>query len=188
MSASEPPLGPEPEPTGAFGAGGMGAAGMAGGGDAGPGGWGGEPHTEPYAIAALVWSIVSLAIPIIGTLVALVLATRAADAIRRAGGDRKGEQYVYLSRVIAGAGVAVWTISLVLVLALRSGDSNNSDQVAAPTQPPPTTASIPSTTAITQPLVTTTTRLPVTTTQPRPTVSVVPPPPTPATTAPPATT
>ena len=70
------PVGPEPEPTGA--------------GGAGSGGWGEAPRTEPFAIAALVWAIVSIILPIVGTIVALVLAARAADSIRRSGGTRSG--------------------------------------------------------------------------------------------------
>ena len=76
MSASEPPgrsnvwnpddtsgvpVGPEPEPTGAGGAG-------------GPAGGGVAPRIEPFAIAALVWAVVSIVMPFIGTIVAFVLA------------------------------------------------------------------------------------------------------------------
>src|SRR5438876_10162348 len=104
MSASEPPgdpngwdpdetsavpVGPEPEPTGAGGAGGA-------------GGWGGTPRVEPFAIAALVWAVVSIVLPLVGTIVAFVLAARAADLIRRSRGEKTGTQYVTAARVVAG--------------------------------------------------------------------------------------
>ena len=76
------PVGPEPEPTGAAG------------GDGGPGGWGEAPKVEPFAVAALVWAIVSIVLPIVGTIVAFVLAARAADAIRRSGGTRSGGRHL----------------------------------------------------------------------------------------------
>jgi hypothetical protein len=167
------PLGPEPEPTGA-------------GGPGGPGGWGEEPRTEPFAVAALVWAIVSIVIPVIGTIVAFVLAQRAADSIRRSQGTRRGEQLVTAARITAGAVLALWAIGLISFFALRSGDSSNSD-VAVPTKPPVSTTLAPITTVTTVPL-TTTTKPPVTsTTTPPPTVSVLPPPPTAAPTAPPTT-
>ncbi len=75
------PVGPEPEPTGAGGAGGA-------------GGWGRAPRVEPFAVAALVWAIVSIVVPLIGTIVAFVLAARAADLIRRSHGEKSGSQYV----------------------------------------------------------------------------------------------
>ena len=97
MSASGPPpwdpgdtgavpVGPEPEPTGAAG------------GGAGSGGWGEKPKVEPFAVAALVWAIVSIVLPLIGTIVALVLSSRAADAIRRSRGTRSGTQLVTAAR------------------------------------------------------------------------------------------
>jgi len=91
------PLGPEPEPTYAAGTGGS-------------GGWGEEPRTEPFAIAALVWAIVSIVIPLIGTIVAFVLAQRASDSIRRSRGSRSGEQLVTAARITAGAVLALWAI------------------------------------------------------------------------------
>jgi hypothetical protein len=157
------PLGPEPEPTYAGGAGGS-------------GGWGDEPRTEPFAIAALVWAIVSIVIPIIGTIVAFVLAQRAADSIRRSQGTRKGEQLVTAARITAGAVLGLWAIGLVSFFALRGGDSKNSSDVAVPTQPPVSTTLAPVTTVTTVPITTTTTKPPVTTTAPPPTVTVVPPP------------
>jgi hypothetical protein len=186
MSASEPPqdpnawnnddtsavpVGPEPEPTGA-------------GGSGGPGGWG-EARVEPFAIAALVWAIVSIVIPVVGTIVAFVLAAKAADIIRRSRGERTGTQYVTAARIVAGAVLALWIIGGIAFLALRDGDDSN-DNVAVPTQPPSTTIA-PPTTSTTAPATTTTTHPPATTTTaPPPTVSVVPPPPTAApTTAPP---
>ena len=75
------PVGPEPEPTGA-------------GGSGGAGGWGRAPRVEPFAIAALVWAVVSIVIPLVGTIVAFVLAARAADLIRRSRGEKSGAQYV----------------------------------------------------------------------------------------------
>jgi outer membrane biosynthesis protein TonB len=193
MSASEPPedpnawdpddtsavpVGPEPEPTGA-------------GGGGGAGGWGRAPRVEPFAIAALVWAVVSIVIPLVGTIVAFVLAARAADLIRRSRGEKSGAQYVAAARIVAGGVLALWIIGLVGFLALRDGDSNN-DNVAVPTQPPATTIAPASTTTTTPPLTTTTTKPPVTTkTVPPPTITVVPPPPTtvaPTTAAPPPTT
>jgi hypothetical protein len=187
MSASEPPqdpnawnpddtsavpVGPEPEPTGAGGAGGA-------------GGWG-EARVEPFAIAALVWAIVSIVIPVIGTIVAFVLAARAADLIRRSRGERTGMQYVTAARVVAGAVLALWIIGGIAFLALRDGDSSN-DNVAVPTQPPSTTiAPITTTSTTTAPATTTTTKPPVTTTTaPPPTITVIPPPTEPPTTTPP---
>jgi len=181
MSASEPPqdpnawnpddtsavpVGPEPEPTGAGGAGGA-------------GGWG-EAHVEPFAIAALVWAIVSIVIPVIGTIVAFVLAARAADLIRRSRGERTGTQYVTAARIVAGAVLALWIIGGIAFLALRDDGSKNN--VAVPTQPPSTLAPPTSSTSTTVPATTTTTHPPVTTTAPPPTITVIPPPPT---TAPP---
>jgi outer membrane biosynthesis protein TonB len=186
MSASEPPqdpnawnpddtsavpVGPEPEPTGA-------------GGSGGSGGWG-QARVEPFAIAALVWAVVSIVIPVIGTIVAFVLAARAADLIRRSRGERTGTQYVTAARIVAGAVLALWIIGGIAFLALRGGDSSN-DNVAVPTQPPATTIAPPaSSTSTTAPVTTTTTHPPVTTTAPPPTITVIPPPPT---TVPPTTT
>src|ERR1041384_6874140 len=118
------PVGPEPEPTGA-------------GGPGGPGGWG-EARVEPFAIAALVWAVVSIVIPVIGTIVAFVLAAKAADTIRRSRGERTGTQYVTAARIVAGAVLALWIIGGIAFLALRD-DGGSDDNVAVPTQPPPTT-------------------------------------------------
>lgn len=182
MSASEPPqdpnawnpddtsavpVGPEPEPTGA-------------GGPGGPGGWG-EARVEPFAIAALVWAIVSIVIPVIGTIVAFVLAARAADLIRRSRGERTGQQYVTAARIVAGAVLALWIIGGIAFLALRDNGSS-SDNVAVPTHPPATTVA-PVTTSTTAPATTTSTHPPATTTTaPKPTIVTIPPPPS---TAPP---
>ena len=174
------PVGPEPEPTGT--------------GGAGSGGWGEEPRTEPFAIAALVWAIVSIVLPIVGTIVAFVLAAKASDSIRRSQGTRSGTNLVNAARIVAGAVIAFWAIGLVVFLATR--DDGNTSNVATPTQPTATsTTLLPSTT--TRPLVTTTTLAPVTTTAPAapttsigptlpPVTTVAPPPPT--TAAPPVTT
>jgi hypothetical protein len=182
MSASEPPqdpndwnpddtsavpVGPEPEPTGA-------------GGSGGPGGWG-QARTEPFAIAALVWAVVSIVIPVIGTIVAFVLAAKAADLIRRSRGERTGQQYVTAARIVAGAVLALWIIGGIAFLALRD-DGGSNDNVAVPTQPPSTTVAPPTSSSTTAPITTTTTHPPVTTTAPPPTITVIPPPPT---TAPP---
>ncbi len=187
MSASEPPqdpnawnpdetsavpVGPEPEPTGA-------------GGSGGAGGWG-QARTEPFAIAALVWAVVSIVIPLIGTIVAFVLAARAADLIRRSRGERTGTQYVTAARIVAGAVLALWIIGGIAFLALRDGDSSN-DNVAIPTQPPSSTVALPTTTSTTAPAATTTTHAPATTTAPPPTITVIPPPPTEAPTTTPPT-
>src|SRR5439155_4308065 len=117
------PVGPEPEPTGAAGYGG------------GPGGWGEPPTTEPFAVAALVWAIVSLAIPVIGTVIALVLAGRAADSIGRSQGTRSGGQLVRASRMIAGGALAAWAIGLIVFFAVRGGPDHGT--VAFPTHPSP---------------------------------------------------
>src|SRR6188472_4378802 len=149
------PVGPEPEPTGS-------------GGPGGPGGWG-EARVEPFAIAALVWAVVSIVIPVIGTIVAFVLAARAADLIRRSRGERTGQQYVTAARIVAGAVLALWIIGGIAFLALRDGDDSN-DNVAVPTQPPSTTVAPPTSSSTTTPLTTTTTKPPpVTTTAPPPT-------------------
>ena len=131
MSSSEPPwdpndtgsvpVGPEPEPTGA--------------GGAGAGGWGEAPRTEPFAIAALVWAFVSIIVPLVGTIVAFVLAARAADSIRRSQGTRGGTGMVTAARVIAGVVLALWVVGLITFFAVRSGDSDNNNNVAVPTQP-----------------------------------------------------
>src|SRR5215207_7726547 len=191
MSASEPPedpnawnpedtsavpVGPEPEPTGAGGAGGA-------------GGWG-QARVEPFAIAALVWAVVSIVIPVIGTIVAFVLAARAADLIRRSRGERTGTQYVTAARIVAGAVLALWIIGGIAFLALRD-DGGSDDNVAVPTQPPSTSVAPATSTSTTAPATTTTTRPPATTTTAAPpTITVIPPPPTeaPTTAAPPPTT
>lgn len=188
MSASEPPdepnwipddssavpVGPEPEPTGAAGSGGA-------------GGWGRSPRVEPFAIASLVWAIVSIVIPLIGTIVAFVLAARAAELIRRSRGEKSGTQYVTAARVIAGVVLALWVIGGIAFLALHDGDSSN-DNVAVPTQPPSTTIAPVTSTTTTTPVTTTTTKPPVTTvTVPPPTITVIPPPPTTAAPPPPTT-
>src|SRR3954470_23660004 len=163
MSASEPPqdpnawnpddttavpVGPEPEPTGA-------------GGSGGAGGWG-EARVEPFAIAALVWAVVSIVIPVIGTIVAFVLAARAADLIRRSRGERTGTQYVTAARIVAGAVLALWIIGGIAFLALRDGDSSNNN-VAVPPQPPATTVAPPSPPSTPAPVTTTPAHPPVTT-------------------------
>ncbi len=183
MSSSEPPwdpndtgsvpVGPEPEPTGA--------------GGAGAGGWGEAPRTEPFAIAALVWAFVSIIVPFVGTIVAFVLAARAADSIRRSQGTRGGTGMVTAARVIAGVVLALWVIGLVTFFAVRSGDSDKNSNVAVPTQPSTTSTSLPPTTpSTTKPPATTASVPPVTTTLVAPTTSIVPPPVT--TAAPPVTT
>jgi hypothetical protein len=140
----------------------------------------------------MVWAVVSIVIPLVGTIVAFVLAQRAADSIRRSRGTRSGEQLVTAARITAGAVLALWAIGLVSFFALRGGDSSNNNDVAVPTKPPVSTTLAPVTTVTTVPLTTTTTKPPVTTaTAPPPTVTVVPPPPTtaaPPTTGAPATT
>ncbi|MFI5046524.1 MAG: DUF4190 domain-containing protein [Acidimicrobiia bacterium] len=168
------PVGPEPEPTGTAGA--------------GSGGWGEEPRTEPFAVAALVWAIVSIILPLIGTIVALVLAARASDSIRRSGGTRSGTNLVNAARIIAGVVIALWAIGLIAYVATR--DDSTSSNVAVPTQPTtlPSTTLPPSTTVSTRPLPTSTTSAPVTsTTHVQPTVTVVPPTTVPPTTVPPTT-
>jgi hypothetical protein len=167
------PVGPEPEPTGS-------------GGPGGPGGWG-EARVEPFAIAALVWAVVSIVIPVIGTIVAFVLAARAADLIRRSRGERTGTQYVTAARIVAGAVLALWIIGGIAFLALRD-DGGSDDNTALPTQPPSTSVA-PATTSTTAPATTTTTHPPATTSTapPPPTISVVPPPPTEAPTTTPPT-
>jgi hypothetical protein len=184
MSGSEPPqdpdawnddtsavpVGPEPEPTGA-------------GGPGGPGGWG-QARVEPFAVAALVWAIVSIVLPVIGTIIAFVLAARAADLIRRSRGERTGTQYVTAARIVAGAVLALWIIGGIAYLALRD-DGSSSHDVAVPTQPPSTLV-VPTTTSTTAPATTTTTHPPATTTTaPPPTITVIPPPTVPPTTTPP---
>src|SRR5690349_20283114 len=175
------PVGPEPEPTGASGSG------------EGPGGWGGKPRVEPFAVAAMVWAVVSIVLPILGTIVALVLSARAADSIRRSQGTRSGTQLVTAARITAGAVIALWAIGLVAFVAL-GGNDDNGNKVAVPTQPPSTVTSLgTSTTTTTRPTSTTvsTTRPAATTsTALAPTVvTVAPPPPsappTSPTTAPP---
>jgi len=176
------PVGPEPEYTGT------------GTGGAGSGGWGEEPRTEPFAIAALVWAIVSIVLPIVGTIVAFVLAAKASDSIRRSQGTRSGTNLVNAARIVAGAVIALWAIGLVVFLATR--DDGNTSNVATPTQPTATSTTLPASTT-TRPLVTTTTLAPATTTAPAapttsvgptlpPVTTVAPPPPT--TQAPPVTT
>ncbi|MET0628543.1 MAG: DUF4190 domain-containing protein [Acidimicrobiia bacterium] len=169
------PVGPEPEPTGA--------------GGEGSGGWGEAPRTEPFAIAALVWAIVSIVLPIIGTIVALVLAARASDSIRRSRGTRSGAGLVTAARVIAGVVIALWAIGGIVYVATRD-DGSDSSNVAVPTQPSTTTTSLlPSTTTTTKPLTSSTTSAPITTTtQIPPSTSIVPPPTDPPTTTGAATT
>jgi hypothetical protein len=166
------PVGPEPEPTGA------------GRGD-GPGGWGEPAKVEPFAVAALVWAIVSIVLPIVGTIVALVLAARAADAIRRSDGTRSGGRLVTAARVVAGVVIAAWAIGLVAVLALGGDDDHD---VAVPTQPSASTTlpitTLPTTT-VRPPSTTVSTLPPTTTTVVPPTVITVAPPPTEPPTTPP---
>ena len=171
------PVGPEPEPTGAAG------------GGAGSGGWGGKPKVEPFAVAALVWAIVSIVLPLVGTIVALVLSSRAADAIRRSRGTRSGTQIVTAARIIAGAVITLWAIGLVAFVALGGNDDSGGNKVAVPTQPPNTsTTLVPATTTSTTRPPTTTLPPTTTTAGPQPTVITVPPPPTEAPTTQPPTT
>jgi hypothetical protein len=164
------PVGPEPEPTGAAG------------GGTGPGGWGGKPKLEPFAIAALVWALVSIVLPLVGTIVALVLAARAADAIRRSRGTRSGTEMVTAARIIAGGVIALWAIGLVAFVAL-GGNDDSGNKVAVPTQPPVTsTTAVSATTAPP-----TTTVPPSTTTSSLPQPSVIVDPTQPPTTQPPPT-
>ena len=147
-------------------------------GAGGAGGWGRAPRVEPFAVAALVWAIVSIVIPLIGTIVAFVLAARAADLIRRSHGEKSGTQYVTAARIVAGAVLALWVdragrvpraARRRLVEQQRGGAhaaADHHDRAA--------------TTSTTAPLTTTSTKPPVTTTstEPPPTITVVPPPPT----------
>src|SRR5215470_17648171 len=142
------PVGPEPEPTGA--------------GGAGSGGWGEAPSTEPFAIAALVWAVLSILLPIVGTIVAFVLAARAADSIRRSNGTRSGQGLVTAARVVAGVVIALWAVGLIVWVATR--DNSSGSDVTSPTQPPSTSTTLPATTTTTHPLTTTTTKPVATTT------------------------
>jgi hypothetical protein len=152
------PVGPEPEPTGVAGRG------------SGPGGWGGEAKLEPFAIAAMVWAIVSIVLPIVGTIVAFVLAARAADSIRRSRGTRTGTNLVVAARVVAGSVIALWAIGLIAFVAFGN-DDDNGNNVAVPTQPPNTSTTLVPTTSTTIPPTTTSTTLAPTTTA----VTVAPP-------------
>jgi hypothetical protein len=181
MSASEPPwdpgaagdvpVGPEPEPTG-------------GGGTGGEGGWGAPPPTEPFAVAALVWAIVSIVLPIIATVVAFVLAARASDIIRRSNGAVGGQRLVTAARVVAGVVIGLWAIGVIVFLATGGADSDDGS-VAVPTRP-----SVSSTSTTAPPATTTTpspTAPPATTLAPvAPSTTIVPPPTIPPT-APPST-
>jgi hypothetical protein len=100
--------------------------------------------------------IVSIVIPLVGTMVAFVLAQRASDSIRRSQGTRRGDQLVTAARITAGAVLALWAIGLVSFFALRSGDSSNDNDVAVPTQPPVSTTFAPITTVTTVPTTSTT--------------------------------
>src|SRR5262245_56862312 len=115
------PVGPEPEPTG-----------VAGRGD-GPGGWGGEPRREPFAIAAVVWAVVSTVRPVVGASVACVPAARAAASIRGWRGARSGTNLVVAARVVAGSVIALWAIGLIAFVAFGN-DDDNGNNVAVPTQ------------------------------------------------------
>ena len=167
------PVGPEPEPTGVSGSG------------EGPGGWGGEARLEPFAIAAMVWAVVSIVLPIVGTIVAFVLAARAADSIRRSRGTRSGTNLVVAARVVAGAVIALWAIGLIAFVALGGSDDSNGNKVAVPTQPPITSTTLVPTTSTTIPPTTSTISPTTTTAPPPPTVITVAPPPTQAPTTPP---
>src|SRR5262249_3936651 len=111
------PVGPEPEPTGV--------------GGQGSGGWGEAPRTEPLAIAALVWAVVSIVLPVVGTIVAFVLAARASDSIRRSRGTRSGRNLVDAARITAGVVIALWAIGGIVWIATRNDDSGSSN-VAVP--------------------------------------------------------
>jgi hypothetical protein len=167
------PLGPDPEPVGRGGAGGS----------------GGAAHTEPLATAALVWALVSIVLPVIGTIIAFVLAQRAADSIRNSDGTRTGLGLVTAARVTAGVVLALWAIGVILFFALRGGSSSNNSNVVTPTNPVVTTTLPPATTVTAAP---TTTTHPAPSTTVAPTTSIVPPPattqPVVTTTTPPATT
>jgi hypothetical protein len=168
------PVGPEPEPTGA------------GGGGTGPGGWGEEPRTEPFAVAAMVWAVVSIVIPLVGTVIAFVLASKASDSIRESQGTRKGEGLVTAARVVAAVVLAAWILGLILFFALR--DNSKDSNVVTPTQPSVTSTTPLATTTSKAPVTTApvTTLAPATTTSPPATTAIIPPPLT--TTSPPPTT
>ncbi len=89
------PVRPKPEPTGA-------------GGFRRRRRLGAEAHVEPFAIAALVWAVVSIVIPVIGTIVAFVLANaggKPASAVKV--GSARGTPYVAAARIVAGAVLAL---------------------------------------------------------------------------------
>jgi hypothetical protein len=134
----------------------------------------------------MVWAIVSIVLPIVGTIVAFVLAARAADSIRRSRGTRTGNNLVVASRVVAGSVIALWAIGLIAFVAFGN-DDDNGNKVAVPTQPPITSTTLVPTTSTTVPPTTTSTTVAPTTTAVTapPTVITVAPPPTEApTTAP----
>jgi hypothetical protein len=123
-----------------------------------------------------VWAIVSIVLPVVGTIIAFALAARAAESIRQSGGTRTGSQNVTAARIVAGGVLAIQVLALVLVLTLR--DNSTSNNVAVPTAPPASSTTVPPTSTTLK--ATTTTARPATTvtTTPPPTVSIVPPPPT----------
>ena len=92
----------------------------------GSGGWGGKPTVEPFAVAALVWAIVSIVLPLVGTIVALRAGrarSRARSGARAAHGV--GTQLVTAARIIAGAVIALWAIGLVAFVALGGDNDDN---------------------------------------------------------------
>ena len=190
MSASEPPDEPNVDPRRHRRGAGRARAGADRCGRWRRRGWVGRtPRVEPFAIAALVWAIVSIVIPLIGTIVAFVLAARAADLDPAARTARSRACSTSPRRaIIAGAVLALWVDRADRVpraarrrLVERQRGGSHAAAVDHDRRRRPRPRRRP-------PVTTTTTKPPVTTvTVPPPTITVIPPPPTTVAPAPPTT-
>ena len=85
-------------------------------------GYGAPIRTEPLAIWALVVSILGLLIcPIIGSIVALVLAGSASKNIQASGGTLQGAGLALAARIVSAITLALATVFIIVAILAREG-------------------------------------------------------------------
>lgn len=77
-----------------------------------PGGPDARPKTAALAFVALALAVLSLIIPFVPAVAAIILAVVAKDRIRDSRGWLKGESVAALAQVIAGIGIGLWIVLL----------------------------------------------------------------------------
>ena len=79
-----------------------------------PAGWA-SPQTSTSAAVALVLGALSLLLPVLPAVVALILARNADEEIAASGGRVTGTGLAHAGRVLAKAGLVLWAVVLAVV-------------------------------------------------------------------------